>query len=104
MPLMPVLPPAPAPILSGFDYVTVDAQRHRVYAAHSGNQALLIVNADSGAVLGQVRVGPLHGVAVDPRRPASPGSCSSMTSSPAGRWRISLKLWSPAAAAGWAGP
>jgi DNA-binding beta-propeller fold protein YncE len=54
------------PIISGFDYVTVDAQRRRVYAAHSGSQALLIVNADSGQVLGQVRVGPLHGVAVDP--------------------------------------
>jgi hypothetical protein len=66
MPLLPVTPPAPVPMLSGFDYVTVDAQRHRVYAAHSGSQALLIVNADTSEVLGQVRVGPLHGVAVDP--------------------------------------
>jgi DNA-binding beta-propeller fold protein YncE len=54
------------PVLSGFDYVTVDAQRRRVYAAHTGSQALLIVDADSGKVVGQVRVGPLHGVAVDP--------------------------------------
>lgn len=66
MPLVPVAPPQPVPIYSGFDYVTVDAQRHRVYAAHEGSQALLIVNADNGNVLGQVRVGPLHGVAVDP--------------------------------------
>jgi DNA-binding beta-propeller fold protein YncE len=60
------MPPQPVPILSGFDYVTVDAQRRRVYAAHTGSKALLIVDADSGKVLGQVEVGPLHGVAVDP--------------------------------------
>lgn len=64
--LLPVAQPQPVPIFSGFDYVTVDAQRRRVYAAHTGSQALLIVDADSGKVLGQVRVGPLHGVAVDP--------------------------------------
>ena len=66
MPLIPALPPQPVPILSGFDYVTVDAQRRRVYAAHTGSKALLIVDADSGKVLGQAEVGPLHGVAVDP--------------------------------------
>jgi hypothetical protein len=52
--------------MSGFDYVTVDAERRRVYAAHTGSRALLIVDADTGRVLGQVKVGPLHGVAVDP--------------------------------------
>jgi len=66
MPIVPSLPPQPVPVLSGFDYVTVDAARRRVYAAHTGSQALLIVDADTGRVLGQVRVGPLHGVAVDP--------------------------------------
>jgi DNA-binding beta-propeller fold protein YncE len=66
MPLIPVAPPQPVPVYSGFDYVTVDAVRRRVYAAHSGSRALLIVDADSGRVLGQVRVGSLHGVAVDP--------------------------------------
>jgi DNA-binding beta-propeller fold protein YncE len=66
MPLAPVAPPHSVPISSGFDYVTVDAERRRVYAAHTGSRALLIVDADSGNVLGQVRVGPLHGVAVDP--------------------------------------
>jgi DNA-binding beta-propeller fold protein YncE len=66
MPIVPSLPPQPVPVLSGFDYVTVDAQRRRVYAAHTGSQALLIVDADTGRVLGQVKVGPLHGVAVDP--------------------------------------
>jgi DNA-binding beta-propeller fold protein YncE len=66
MALVPALPPQPVPVFSGFDYVTVDAQRRRVYAAHTGSEALLIVDADSGNVLGQVRVGPLHGVAVDP--------------------------------------
>ncbi|MBV8081354.1 MAG: hypothetical protein JOY86_00060, partial [Candidatus Eremiobacteraeota bacterium] len=64
--IAPVSPPAAVPIYSGFDYVTVDAQRRRVYAAHTGSRSLLIVNADSGAVIGQVRVGPMHGVAVDP--------------------------------------
>jgi hypothetical protein len=66
MHLIPMTPPAHVQMLSGFDYVTVDADRRRVYAAHTGSNALLILNADSGAVLGQVKVGPLHGVAVDP--------------------------------------
>lgn len=64
--LTPALPPQAVPVFSGFDYVTVDPQRRRVYAAHTGSRALLVVDADSGKVLGQVRVGPLHGVAVDP--------------------------------------
>jgi DNA-binding beta-propeller fold protein YncE len=64
--LIPALPPQAVPVFSGFDYVTIDAQRRRVYAAHSGARALLIVDADSGKVVGQVRVGPMHGVAVDP--------------------------------------
>lgn len=51
---------------SGFDYVTVDAVHRRVYAAHSGSHSLLIVDADTGNVVGQVRVGETHGVAVDP--------------------------------------
>ncbi len=67
MPFLPVAPPQPVPMLSGFDYVTVDPARRRVYAAHTGSQALLVVDADSGKVIAQVRVGPLHGVAVDPR-------------------------------------
>lgn len=66
MPLMPVAPPEPVPIYSGFDYVTVDAERRRVYAAHTGSRALAIVDADTGKVIGQVRVGSIHGVAVDP--------------------------------------
>lgn len=66
MHLMPARPPAQVQVFSGFDYVAVDAERRRVYAAHNGSQTLLIVNADSGAILGQVDVGPLHGVAVDP--------------------------------------
>ena len=66
MPLMPAAPPVPVQVYGGFDYVTVDAQRRRVYAAHGGSRALLVVDADSGKVLGQVRVGPAAGVAVDP--------------------------------------
>ena len=64
--LIPATPPQPVPVYSGFDYVTVDAQRRRVYAAHSGSQRLLIVDADSAKVLGQVRVGAVRGVAFDP--------------------------------------
>lgn len=64
--LIPALPPQPVPVYSAFDYVTVDAQRRRVYAAHGGSQRLLVVDADSGKVAGQVRVGPAHGVAVNP--------------------------------------
>jgi len=66
MPFVPFAPPEPVPIYSGFDYVTVDALRRRVYAAHTASQALTIVDADTGKVTGQVRVGPVHGVAVDP--------------------------------------
>lgn len=66
MPLVPLAPPVAVPVYSGFDYVTIDAARRRVYAAHTGSRALLIVDADSGKVAGQVRVGPMHGVAVDP--------------------------------------
>lgn len=68
MPIVPFIPPQAVATGArhGFDYVTVDAQRRRVYAAHSGNASLLIVNADTGKVLGQVRVGPMAGVAVNP--------------------------------------
>ncbi len=59
-------PPQPVPVAGGFDYVTVDSVRRRVYAAHSSSEALLIVDADTGKVINQVHVGPLHGVAVDP--------------------------------------
>ncbi|HEY7994704.1 MAG TPA: hypothetical protein VID24_10860 [Candidatus Eremiobacteraceae bacterium] len=65
MPIVPALPPHQIPIVSHFDYVTVDAERRRVYAAHSGSNSLTIVNADSGVVLGQVQTGSVHGVAVD---------------------------------------
>jgi DNA-binding beta-propeller fold protein YncE len=63
--LTPALPPQAVPVFSGFDYVTVDAQRRRIYAAHGGSKALLIVDADTGKVIGQVRVGPMAGSAID---------------------------------------
>jgi DNA-binding beta-propeller fold protein YncE len=65
MPIVPVAPPQPVPIISHFDYVAIDAERRRVYAAHSGSGALLIVNGDSGAVIGQVETGAVHGIAVN---------------------------------------
>src|SRR5260370_38521140 len=64
--LTPAAPPQSVPIYSGFDYVTVDAQRRRVYAAHGGSRRLLVVDADTGAIVGQVAVGQVRGVAVDP--------------------------------------
>lgn len=63
MSLIPMAPPVPVPMMGGFDYVTVDAAHRRVYAAHTGAGALLIVDADSGAVIHQIKVGPMHGVA-----------------------------------------
>ncbi|MEO6913869.1 MAG: hypothetical protein ABI182_07615 [Candidatus Baltobacteraceae bacterium] len=66
MPIVPAAPPQPVPVYGGFDYVTVDAVNRRVYAAHGASRSLLIVDADSGNVLGQVRVGPMAGVAVNP--------------------------------------
>lgn len=66
MPITVAAPPQRVPIFSGFDYVTVDETRHRAYAAHSASQRLLVVDTQSGRVLAQVDVGPMHGVAVDP--------------------------------------
>lgn len=67
MPIVPFLPPATVQSArpGRFDYITVDDKRRRVYAAHGGNDSLLIVNADTGKVLGQVKVGPMAGVAVN---------------------------------------
>jgi DNA-binding beta-propeller fold protein YncE len=66
MPIVPVAPPAAVHTYGGFDYVAVDGERHRVYAAHTGSHRLLIVDSVTGKELGQVEVGPIHGVAVDP--------------------------------------
>jgi hypothetical protein len=66
MPIVPLTPPAAVHTYGGFDYVAVDAERHRVYAAHTGSHRLLIVDSVTGKELGQVEVGPIHGVAVDP--------------------------------------
>ena len=67
MPIMPMMPPQPVAIYSGFDYLAVDDARARVYAAHTGSGTLLVVNATTGRELGQVGTGTPHGVAVDPR-------------------------------------
>jgi hypothetical protein len=66
MPITVAAPPERVPVFSGFDYMTVDEARRRVYAAHSKSDRLLIVNSATGAVAGQVDVGPMHGVVVDP--------------------------------------
>jgi hypothetical protein len=66
VPVLVALPPHTVPVIGRFDYVTTDPARGRVYAAHTGSEALLIVNGKTGQVLGQVEVGPMHGVAVDP--------------------------------------
>ena len=67
MHFVPVTPPALVESARGFDYVTADSAARRIYAAHTGTNALLVVNADTGKVVGQVEVGPMHGVAVDPQ-------------------------------------
>lgn len=66
MPITVAAPPQRVPVFSGFDYVAVDEQHHRAFAAHTASQRLLIVNTANGRVLTQVNVGPMHGVAVDP--------------------------------------
>jgi hypothetical protein len=66
MPIAVAAPPQSVPVYSGFDYVTIDEARQRAYAAHTRSQRLLIVDARTGQVAGQVDVGPMHGVAVDP--------------------------------------
>ncbi len=65
---MPIVaaPPVRVPVFSGFDYVTVDEAHHRAYAAQTASKRLLIVDTTDGHVLGQVEVGPMHGVVVDP--------------------------------------
>ncbi|MBV8461466.1 MAG: YncE family protein [Candidatus Eremiobacteraeota bacterium] len=67
MHFVPVTPPALVESARGFDYVTADSAARRIYAAHTGSNALLVVNADNGKVVGQVEVGTMHGVAVDPQ-------------------------------------
>ncbi len=66
MPIIPAMPPQTLESKGGFDYVNVDAQNRRVYAAHGGAGALLIVDADNGKVLGEVKVGDMAGNAVNP--------------------------------------
>jgi DNA-binding beta-propeller fold protein YncE len=66
MPIIAAAPPQQLATAGGFDYVTVDAVRRRVYAAHTGGAQLMIADADTGKVLGLVTVGHTHGVAVNP--------------------------------------
>ncbi|HVS45755.1 MAG TPA: hypothetical protein VMS32_03740 [Verrucomicrobiae bacterium] len=65
MPIIPMAPPVSVPGSGGFDYVTVDAANQRVYAAHGGASSLLIVNAQTGAIVGTVTIGPVAGSAPD---------------------------------------
>jgi len=66
VPIVAVTDKQPVNPAGGFDYVTVDSARGRIYAAHSGGNGLLVADADTGNVLGIVPVGPMAGVAVDP--------------------------------------
>ena len=66
MPIVAVTQPVPVNPGGGFDYVVIDSQRDRVYAAHPGGGGLLIADADTGNVIGVIPVGPMHGLAVDP--------------------------------------
>lgn len=66
MPIVAVTQAQPVRPGGSFDYVAVDAQRRRVYAAHGGGGGLMIADADTGNVLAIVGVGAMAGVAVDP--------------------------------------
>jgi hypothetical protein len=67
MPLIVAAPPQRVPVFGGFDYVTIDEVHHRALAAHTRSQRLLIVDETTAKTAGQVDVGPMHGVAVDPQ-------------------------------------
>ncbi|MBV8117428.1 MAG: hypothetical protein JOZ01_05595, partial [Candidatus Eremiobacteraeota bacterium] len=67
MPIIVAAPPERVPVFGGFDYLTVDEARHRAFAAHTRSQRLLIVDETTARTAGQVDVGPMHGVAVDPQ-------------------------------------
>lgn len=66
MPIIPAMPPQTLASKGGFDYVTVDAKNRRVYAAHGDAGTLVIVDADSGKLLGEVKVGDMAGNAINP--------------------------------------
>jgi DNA-binding beta-propeller fold protein YncE len=65
VPIVAVTQPVPVDPAGGFDYITVDSARGRVYAAHPGGGGLLIADADTGDQIAVVPVGPMAGVAVD---------------------------------------
>jgi DNA-binding beta-propeller fold protein YncE len=66
MPITAAAPPQAVPVFGGFDYVAIDETHHRALAAHTASKRLLIVDAATGTVTGQVDVGPMHGLAADP--------------------------------------
>jgi DNA-binding beta-propeller fold protein YncE len=65
VPIVAVTQPVPVSPAGGFDYVTIDSARGRVYAAHPGGGGLMIADSDTGNIIGVVPVGPMAGVAVD---------------------------------------
>jgi DNA-binding beta-propeller fold protein YncE len=65
VPIVAVTQPVPVSPAGGFDYVTIDSARGKVYAAHPGGGGLMIADSDTGNVIGVVPVGPMAGVAVD---------------------------------------
>jgi hypothetical protein len=66
VPITVAAPPQAVQVFSGFAYVAVDELHHRAYAAHTTSRRLLIVDTTTGVVAGQVDVGTMHGLAVDP--------------------------------------
>ena len=49
----------------GFDFLEIDATRHRLVADHTGNGSLDVFNLADGALLKSVPTGAAQGVAVD---------------------------------------
>ncbi len=48
-----------------FDWMAFDPRRRRVLAAHTGTGTLVVLDADAGGPVRQVKTGPAQGIAVD---------------------------------------
>jgi DNA-binding beta-propeller fold protein YncE len=61
------IPKAPG----SFDYMLVDAPKHRLLVAHTGSHAFAVLNSDTGALETQIYLtGAPHGIAIDLKRDA----------------------------------
>ena len=62
------LPPTVIPRAAGFfDYMIVDAPKHRLIVSHTGSDTVDFINTKTGALERQLYVGATHGIAIDER-------------------------------------